>query len=275
MKTNNLVWAVVILGTIAVGSSVWLYGRMSPVALLVSVVVSAVLGGGVCGLLAASSLWPRTGGDRAAWLWASLAWGGGICVVVVRAVFLGPGTLAVKAGWEQAEYSFGGAWPEEIMKTLGIVVIAYTCRCVTRPWHVFLTGIFIGLGFELVENAQYAVGMAVDSPVSDLRGALTSWLIRLLFGLFAHSLYSGIIGWILGLALTGEHRSAGRRIAIALAGFGAGFGLHFAWNYQFSSDVVNGVWLLGCAVVMYGTVVWIFFKSRRLARRERPRPAQA
>ncbi|WPF68720.1 PrsW family intramembrane metalloprotease [Corynebacterium sp. 21KM1197] len=229
------------------------------------------LGLGLCyvllilGLLMWSPMWPK-----GSYLWALLAllWGGGVSFGIVMALGLPSSEIPVKLGWELVEASFGGAYPEEAAKALGVVVILLSFRRLNRPWHGLIVGAVVGLGFGTIENILYGVNGAVLDPNSDASGALSLWILRLVAGPFLHIVFTGIAGWGIGVALYTAEASWAWRVGRALGWFLVGFGLHFAWNLLWNSEVAQIINMIVVALVMYPLVVWLFIRGNRQARRD-------
>lgn len=225
-------------------------------------------------LLRLSPMWPRAG---VLWVAACLVWGGGASFLLVMVSGLPLMTLMDKLGWETVAMSFGGAWPEEISKALGVAVILLSFRQLNRPWHGLVTGAVVGLGFETVENHLYGSIGAMLDPNSDLSGTLSIWLARILMGPALHIVFTALAGWGLGLAIFTARRSVSWRFGVGLAWLTVAFALHFAWNLMFEDNF----WLIAhyviVAVVMYPLFIVVWLRAHRACRADRtyaftPRP---
>lgn len=214
-------------------------------------------------------LWPRM--PRTTTLWwvgSCLAWGGGFSLLLVSLFALGVMATVEATGWTDAIASFGGAYPEEPAKALGVLVILFLFPRLNRPWHGLATGALVGLGFETVENLLYGSALAVLDPVADWRGALSGWGLRLVAGPFLHIVWTAIAGWGIALALFAAGRSAAWRIGVALGWLSVAFVSHFLWNYM-GPDYVAVATSVLAAVIMYSVIIWLVARCWKLARSDR------
>ncbi len=191
-------------------------------------------------------------------LLVALAWGGLAATGLTLVAAIGVDSFVRALEWEAASASFGGAWPEEIAKGLGVVLILLAYPAVLRrPQDGLLIGIAVGAGFELIETIQYGLDAAVAHASSDLTGAVTSWSEReLAAGVGLHAWFTGLAGWGLGAWLgQGDWRRG-------LLGPLAGFVLHFAWNYYWPAGLVERT----MAYTLWGTaIVCIIFCWRSVS----------
>lgn len=220
-------------------------------------------------VISRTPLWPRM--SRAAtgwWVLACLGWGAGFSLVPATAIG-GPLTEVVHYfGWEDAVASFGGAYPEELAKALGVVFILMIFRGLNRPWHGLATGMLVGLGFEAYENLLYGAALGVLHPTTDVAGAVGIWGLRLIAGPFLHIVWTGLAGWGIGQALFAAGRSFGWRFAVALGWLTVAFAAHFAWNYL-GPEWVTSVTSIGAALIMYPLFIWVVVHAWRAARMDR------
>lgn len=265
------VWAfLVIVPLIAAGlaanvASLLVFVLVTPVSLGFGAVVSAAVIGLVWWLLSRSVLWRPAG----AWPLLALAWGAGASFVFVISVADSMTTIATALGWEAAEASLAGAWPEEVGKSLGVALILLALpRLWNRPWDGLLVGIFVGLGFELIETVQYGASGALDDPNSDVAGLLSTWLVRSIFGPGLHVFFSGVAGFGVGVALLHPRLTTPARWAFGLGGPGAAFAMHFLWNYSWPDTW--GVWWYATLWALCGfalVVCWLAAKRMEKASR--------
>ncbi|WP_297009303.1 PrsW family intramembrane metalloprotease, partial [uncultured Corynebacterium sp.] len=179
--------------------------------------------------------------------------------------------LAVGWGTPQIAWSLAGAWPEETAKALGVVLLLFAGRTWwNRPWHGLIAGVLVGVGFEAFENALYAISLAPTHAVSDVRGVLEMWLIRLIAGPLLHALCTGIVGYAIGTALLRADLTTAQRASWIIGGWGAGFSVHTLWNLMpdweqdsYAASVVRMavVWIGGMSLL---AMAW--FRSHREAR---------
>lgn len=172
--------------------------------------------------------------------------------------------VAVQWGAPWLEASFGGAWPEEISKALGVWLLLSVGRAWwNRPWHGIVAGMLVGLGFELYENSLYAVGQAVLDPTSDLSGAVDMWVTRVVAGPGLHIIFAGITGFGVGQALFRAHRSTAWRFGQVLGWGLTGFAVHFLWNMAVPDTVAQIVLLVVVYLAGVGVLVTLIIQSTR------------
>ncbi|GAB3697217.1 PrsW family intramembrane metalloprotease [Corynebacterium nasicanis] len=220
-------------------------------------------------LLSRSPMWPAREGAGPKWVLASLLWGGGVSFALVMLFGIPILTLTDRLGWQLVSASFGGAYPEEIAKLLGVGVMLFTFRALNRPWHGLMTGAVIGLGFEVAENMMYGSFGAMLHPNTDLAGSLDIWGLRVFAGPGLHIVFSALAGWGLGLAVFVAGRSRAWRVATAGGWLFVAFALHFAWNLMWPREA----WLIAnyivVAAVMYPLFIAVWVRAHRMARADR------
>ncbi|AKE40309.1 putative membrane protein [Corynebacterium kutscheri] len=210
-------------------------------------------------------VWPKAGWG---WLMAALGWGGCVSLIVVT-IFAEPVLTVVSIlNWEAVTASFAGAYPEEITKAIGVVLILLSFKKLDRPWHGFVVGAMVGAGFEVVENFSYGVVGAITDPNSDLDGAVTLWMLRILVGPGLHVLLSAIAGFGIGYALLGQLPSQLARIVLSAGCLFVSFSLHFTWNLQ--QDVIPYANFIIAGIFGYSLFFWIWFKCSQAAKADRP-----
>lgn len=261
-------WTLIVLAIVGVPTaalSLLLGVFSSGAGLVLGLVLGAVYTAVIVLVLRAMPIWP-VGGAGAVWVLSCLIWGSGIATLAAFLTTVPVIELTQLAGWEQAVYSFGGAYPEEIGKALGVVVILMTFRGLNRPWHGLVTGALIGLGFEVNENIVYGMTLAPLDPSADWIGALVVWGVRIVVGPFIHILWTALAGWGIGLALFVAGTSVAWRVRTAAVWLLIPFVLHFMWNYSWDSVAVTFIALAVNALVLYALSIWIFIKAIRMAR---------
>lgn len=208
-----------------------------------------------------SGLWPHA----ANWVWfvACLLWGGGVAFGLVMLSGDAWMTLTDNLGWEAVSASFAGAWPEELSKAVGVLLILLATPACTRPWHGFVTGGLVGLGFEVLENILYGGVGALLDPNSDLFGALQMWAVRSAAGFGIHVFLTGIAGFGIGVALYAFRMDTVQRFQSIFAAVGWSFLLHFSWNIQWTESWMQIVCMTVVGVLLYGTAGVIWWWSRR------------
>lgn len=217
-------------------------------------------------LLSRSPMWPRRDGAGWQWVLASLVWGGGVSFVLVMIGGLPITVLTERLGWKLVSASFGGAYPEEIAKVLGVGVMLFAFRALNRPWHGLMTGALIGLGFEVAENVMYGAFGATLDPNSDVDGSLFVWGVRVFAGPGLHIVFSALAGWGLGQAVFVAGRSTAWRVGVAAGWLFVAFALHFAWNLMWPKEAWLVTNYLVVAAVMYPLVIWVWVRAHRRAR---------
>lgn len=188
-------------------------------------------------------------------LWG-FAWGAA-CVGI--AVLVNPASehLVLALGGHDASASFAGAWPEEILKGLGVLLFAVACARREFFFRDVLTlGIFVGLGFEMIENISYGVAGALSHPVNDYLGTQDQWINRSVLFPFLHLIFTVVASYGIAVSLWW------RRWLPGVASVLVGFALHFAWNYRWDE-----AYALEAALVIYclgaGAALWAAVKMAR------------
>lgn len=258
----------------------------SPIVTVLNAGASVVVAGIVIWLLSHHAAWPRPFGEMPSaksysrksgphswwgtnsWWIAAFLWGGSVCTLGAQ-LFAPAMTLMEKLGLPVFTASFAGAYPEEFLKAVGVLVIALASTYVLRPWHTFMVGFMVGLGFEVVENCYYSVSLAVLDPTSDLSGALTSWGTRMLLGVFLHPICTAVAGYGIGHALFRARWPLSRRLWTAAGFYLIGFGLHFLWNMSLSNEAVSLGILIGVGVVLYSLGIYFLIRMHRDATGDR------
>ncbi|QTH59703.1 PrsW family intramembrane metalloprotease [Corynebacterium hindlerae] len=205
-------------------------------------------------LFRAGPLWPNAG---SLWWLSCVVWGAGVSVALVMPAATGWTSIVEKLGWSMVSASFSGAYPEEIAKAFGVVIILYAFRKLNRPWHGFVTGGLIGLGFEVHENVIYGASGALLDANSDFNGAVEMWFVRMVAGPGLHIVFTALAGWGIGLAMFRRDSLRGLWwVVLSLA-------LHFVWNILWPSEF----WLVTHYVIMtvlvYPLFIWVYWRAVR------------
>ncbi|WP_257160124.1 PrsW family intramembrane metalloprotease [Corynebacterium cystitidis] len=207
--------------------------------------------------LPALGVWPEGGNWR--WVAAALVWGGGIGVMWAVGQSSMTQVALPNLPFGAFEDSWLGAYPEEPIKALGVVLILMSFGFLNRPIHGLVVGTFSGLGFEVVENMGYGAAMAPFDPSADINGAFLTWLVRVAMGPFLHALWTGIAGYAIGWALFALGRRLRWRIGVVILGLLVPFFLHFTYNWHAGGEVFPIVKSIGLAVisyVIYALLIW-------------------
>jgi RsiW-degrading membrane proteinase PrsW (M82 family) len=159
-------------------------------------------------------------------------WGAGMSVAVT--LLLGPAvTMLLSAG-------LGGASPdvvgpvfqapivEEVAKGLGVLILAVSRRShFDGPVDGIVYAGTIAAGFAFTENVLY-FGSALSDPAG-LGGLVMVFVMRGLFSPFAHVMFTGALGLVLGLAVA-KGRTRGRLVFAFLIGLVPAIAGHMLWN---------------------------------------------
>lgn len=264
--SNLFRWTLMVTTILGIGVTLYFLATnflMSVSGAAIGIILAIVYIALLIWLLSRSRMWPQKEGAGWRWVAASLIWGSGVSLVIVAISGFSIVELTQKLGWDAVEASFGGAYPEEIAKVLGVGVILFVFRGLNRPWHGLLTGALVGLGFEAVENALYGAMGSMLSPTSDVSGALEIWAARIIAGPGLHIIFSALAGWGLGLAIFTANRSTAWRYSVAGGWLFVAFLLHFLWNIMWPESWMFIANYLAVAAVMYPLFGWVWVHARR------------
>ncbi|APT91668.1 hypothetical protein CPHO_00575 [Corynebacterium phocae] len=258
-----IMWISLVLGGISAlfiqVPSLLIAPTLSSVGLVLTILYAVVVVWGVSRM----RIWPN--GRSRGWVAAALIWGSGTSLLLVLTGGEGIVHLADYVGWDDSLASFGGAWPEEISKALGVLIVCLSFRHLNRPWHAMVVGMIVGLGFETHENFLYGSFGAFLDPVSDWTGFWVTWGQRLVIGPFLHIGFTALAGWGIGWALYAAGWSRLRRVVYALGWLTLAFICHFLWNYGGLSINLNIITLVASAVLLYPTLIWLIIRAHKLA----------
>lgn len=137
---------------------------------------------------------------------------------------------------------------EEILKGLGVVLLYLIARDeIDDVMDGFVYGAVCGLGFAVVEDVFYLVGVLGGSP----QGVLEGFLLRVVAsGLYGHVLYTGLVGMAVGVVARGRARHRVRRPGLVATGLCvAAVAGHFLWNSPLldlfpAEPIDGGEWVL-------------------------------
>jgi protease PrsW len=167
----------------------------------------------------------------------ALLWGG-----VVATWFSAQGNAAMQDTFDQwFDLGFNDRWGvaisaatnEELLKTLGLVVLVLLpmtrLRNTLDGWFY---GVMIGLGFQVVEDFIFTVNQSTT-----LDQVVSFFIQRGFFaGLWAHAVYSGIVGIGVGYFVSRKDRSLANRLGVVIGTFVITWLFHFLWDAQFMND---------------------------------------
>ncbi|WP_163268850.1 PrsW family intramembrane metalloprotease [Chelativorans alearense] len=148
---------------------------------------------------------------------------------------------------------------EEASKATCAAVILVLCwDRMNRIAHALMVGMFVGLGFDIVEDLTYEVQSALGDPDSDLAGAVPTLIIRILTGFPSHWSYTALtsVGVLLLLPSFAGRREwkALHRWATAIALFVSAWLMHFVWDSPTPEFVANDS-KLGFALLLFKVLV--------------------
>ena len=162
---------------------------------------------------------------------AAMAWGGVVAMwfsieadQVLESIF----TQVISPEWNDGwGLAVSGATNEEILKALGLVVLVLLPLArVKSSLDGLYYGMMVGLGFQLVEDYTYTVGQSTTTD--EVLGFL--YLRGLVAGLWAHAVYTGIVGFGIGYLVTRRDRPMAARIGVAVGLFAFAWTMHFVWD---------------------------------------------
>ena len=118
---------------------------------------------------------------------------------------------------------------EELLKGLGVVLIYLIAPDeFDDMMDGFVYGAVCGLGFAVVEDVFYFMGVFGGHP----NGVLQGFFVRVVAsGLYSHVLYTGLVGMGIGYVVSRRHRRPLKRRLTVLVGLSAAAVLgHFLWD---------------------------------------------
>lgn len=269
-------WVAIILSIpafiLSAASLVFITGTSAALGLLFSVLYLAV----VLWIFSKTPLWPRFNypgakqkkGRVFSWVCGSLMWGAFVCFGLIMLVALPVMEITDKLNWGFVSMSFAGAYPEEIAKALGVAIILMAYRELNRPWHGFITGALVGLGFEVNENLLYGATGALMDPNSDLDGMLMMWGYRTVAGPLIHTLLTALAGYGIALALFRAQKTTAWRWGMVLGWGFVAFALHFTWNLLWENQYIAIANYIVVSLIMYPLAGFIIWRSWREARED-------
>jgi protease PrsW len=137
--------------------------------------------------------------------------------------------------------AFAGEWGpaisaplvEEILKTLGVVVVVLIARKqINSVVDGAVYGAFVGLGFQIVEDFIYAVNAVAIADRGDSVGpvVVTFFLRGFIAGIWSHTLFSALAGAGVAYFVVRRNLSLQRRLAVAILAVLGAMLFHFVWN---------------------------------------------
>jgi RsiW-degrading membrane proteinase PrsW (M82 family) len=179
---------------------------------------------------------------------ASLVWGAVAATTLSAIANGGWGLVVARAGGPQ----FAARWTaaltapivEETLKGVGVVLIYLIARDeIDDMMDGFVYGAVCGLGFSVVEDVFYFMGVFGGQPSGVLRG----FVLRVLAsGLYSHVLYTGLVGMGIGYVVSRRSRTAtGQRLVVCAGLCAAAVVGHFLWNSPWLDLYPAQPWTIG------------------------------
>ncbi len=179
---------------------------------------------------------------------AAMVWGAVAATTLSAIANGGWGLVVARAGGPQ----FAARWTaaltapivEETLKGVGVVLIYLIARDeVDDMMDGFVYGAVCGLGFAVVEDVFYFMGVFGGQPSGVLRG----FMLRVVAsGLYSHVLYTGLVGMGIGYVVSRRSRSAiGRRLMVCAGLCAAAVLGHFLWNSPLLDLYPTQPWTVG------------------------------
>ena len=172
--------------------------------------------------------------------------------------------------------TFGQAWAkdwgagltapftEEIAKGVGLLLlVALASRLVRTAFVGFILGAFIGRGFRIFEGDLYALNSAASQFGADPVGAaMSTIMLRMVFGVAAHTLYSAIFcaGLVYLLGRPAEPRRVGRGLIL----MASAMLLHGLWDSAAALSQGKAILLFPLFVVMITAALVLVFRVFRM-----------
>lgn len=169
-------------------------------------------------------------------LLASFVWGAIVATQLAGFANAGWGLVVARVGGPE----FASQWTaaltaplvEETLKGLGVVLVVLIARReVDDMMDGFVYGAVCGLGFAVVEDVFYFIGVFGGSTSGVLRG----FFVRVVAsGFYGHVLYTGLVGMGIGYVVSRRAAvPARRRFGVLVALCAAAVAGHFLWNSPF------------------------------------------
>ncbi|WNG87167.1 PrsW family glutamic-type intramembrane protease [Mycobacterium sp. ITM-2016-00317] len=154
---------------------------------------------------------------------------------------------------------------EEAAKLSCAAVILVLCAAVcTRISHALLVGMFVGFGFDVMEDLTYATTGALASLDSDLSGAGQQMFGRIVTSVPSHWAFTGLTTVGLLLLLPTFSNPSGwsrmRRIGTAILLLAAGPLMHFVWNAPAPESVLAK---MAFNLILFLTVAILLLREER------------
>lgn len=156
---------------------------------------------------------------------------------------------------------------EETLKVVGVALICAGFVKLHRAIEAVPIGIAVGAGFTTGEDPHFIADGVIKDLDSDVIGAVSATVVRILTGPFGHSVYTGLAAFGVGVLVcrTGALRSV-------LGWWFLAFAVHTAGNLASTLAGIapdDGVlWIIfGRVIVGWVLAVWLYLRSRKLGAR--------
>jgi RsiW-degrading membrane proteinase PrsW (M82 family) len=270
------VFAILLLAGIVVSLIVQLgFANLSPAGLGLSWVLMMIYAIPMFLLIYFLDLYER---EPLSLVFASLLWGAFAATLLSVIASEGWSTLAFDLLGDSAlEWGAAVIAPpvEEILKGVGVIFIAMIARGeIDDLMDGFVYGAIAGLGFTVVEDVLYFIGVFGGT----IGGVLEGFYIRVVAsGLYGHVLYSGLFGIAVAYFITRKKEaSVGKRLAVAGGLILTAILAHALWNSPllfFFPDALDspGAYLqllLATAVKGLPLLLFVFLMVRMAHKRE-------
>jgi RsiW-degrading membrane proteinase PrsW (M82 family) len=238
----------------------------APDAIVVGVVLAAV----PVGPVVAAYLWlDRYEPEPPSLLGLAFGWGALVATAAALVLQGADHLVGASQGWSGA---FLAPLSEELTKGLFVVLLLWFRR---HEIDGVLDGLvyagLVGVGFAFTENILYLasayVGDAQLGTSGGIGAATGLFVVRGVFSVFAHPLFTSCIGIGVGFAVT--TRRPALRVLAPVLGFALAVGLHAAWNSSAFFD--NGQWFLATYLVAMVPAFLLLVGFAVWARREEAR----
>jgi protease PrsW len=174
---------------------------------------------------------------------AAFGWGGAVATTTA----ISGNTAVIDLLAKLVSPAFAASWGpavsapaiEEILKTLGVVVVVLVARKqVNSIVDGAVYGAFVGLGFQVVEDFIYAVNaVAIAGRGDSVEPVIVTFFLRgFIGGLWSHTLFSALAGAGVAYFVVRRNRSFARRLAVAGGCLLGAWTFHFVWNSPLLAD---------------------------------------
>ncbi|WP_309101964.1 PrsW family intramembrane metalloprotease [Microbacterium sp.] len=152
---------------------------------------------------------------------------------------------------------------EEFWKGLGVFVIYLTARrAFDGPVDGVVYGALVGAGFAFTENIQYFAISLIEGGGEQLT---VTFILRGLLSPFAHTMFTALTGFAIGLAAR-RHAGAGGALGAGLVGMLGAILLHGFWNGSATFADFFGLYFTLQVPLFIGFIIAVIALRREEAR---------